>query len=357
MAERHYVGVYWEDRAASREECASQVREMLARLRAHDPLLSRWYLKRPTREETLQTELTDAGERDLLEGGLAPVAEDGPELGWKVTVWNGLGEAQSAHADLVLGAHPRIFFSPTPNSSVLHMPRGRGQAAIDALLGRARMTTLRAELARVWRADWGLASTDSYLYGVLPVRPAHHPRVGWLTFLNARRGHAPAIPRTEVTPVDRLGYVVATHDDPFSADDGPAIERVRDMEDALEKAQRLHPAGESPAPDPVEVSLPVSSGGATVPSSPAPGDAYQAAIDAACAVDTLSSRIPGRRTDLSDALLRASTALVVAVATGDEGAHTTAELRALLDVAERLFPDTGTGELERARRALARVRA
>ena len=114
------------------------------------------------------------------------------------------------------------------------------------------MTALLAELARAWRADWGLASTDSYLYGVLPVRPAHHPRVGWLTFLNARRGHAPAIQRTEVTPVDGLGYVVATHDDPFSADDGAAIERVRDMEDALEKARRLHPAGESPAPEAVE---------------------------------------------------------------------------------------------------------
>jgi hypothetical protein len=161
MAERHYVGVYWEDRVASREECASQVLEMLARLRAHDALLSRWYLKRATREETLQAELTGAHERDLLERGLTRVAEDGAELGWKVTVWNGLGEGHSAHADLVLGAHPKILFSPTPNSSVLQMPRGRGQPEVDALLGRERMTALLAELARAWRADWGLASTDS----------------------------------------------------------------------------------------------------------------------------------------------------------------------------------------------------
>jgi hypothetical protein len=355
MAERHYVGVYWEDRAASREECASQLLGTLARLRAHDPLLSRWYLKRATREETLQAEIPQAGPRDLLERGLALVADDGPELGWKVTVWNGLGEGGSAHADLIVGGHAKIPFSPTPNSMILHMPRGRGQPEIDALLARGKMVALLAELARAWSADWGVASTDSYLYGVLPVRPAHHPRVGWLTFLNARRGRAPSIPRTQVTRVEELGYVVGTHDDPFSADDASAIERVRDMEDALEKARKLHPVGESAGPVSVEEPPPARAGGTSVHGEADPADAYAAAVDVALAVDALSSRIPGRRADLSDALLRASTALVVAVASGDGGARIAVEVRALLDVTERLFPGSGVAEVETARRALARV--
>jgi Immunity protein 52 len=355
MAERHYVGVYWEDRAASREECASQVLGTLARLRARDPLLSRWYLKRATREETLQAEIPQAGPPELLEGGLALVADDGPELGWKVTVWNGLGEGQSAHADLIVGAHAKIPFSPTPNSMILHMPRGRGQPEIDALLARERMAALLAELARAWSADWGVASTDSYLYGVLPVRPPHHPRVGWLTFLNARRGRAPTIPRTRVTHVDELGYVVGTHDDPFSADDGSAIERVRDMEDALEKASRLHPVGETPGPSSVEEPPPAPAEGTHAHGEAHPADAYAAAVDVAGAVDALSSRIPGRRADLSDALLRASTALVVAAASGDGSAKIAAEMRALLDVTERLFPESGAADVESARRALARV--
>jgi hypothetical protein len=85
------------------------------------------------------------------------------------------------------------------------------------------------------------------------------------------------------------------------------------------------------------------------------GDAYAAAVDATCAVDAFSGRIPGRRQDLTEALLRASTALVLALASGDDAARPTAEVRALLDLAERLFPEAAAEALERAREALDRV--
>ena len=75
MAERHYVGVYWEDRAASKEECIAQVGDMLPRLRAHDPLLSRWYLKLGSREETLQAEITEASQHARLDSGLELVGD------------------------------------------------------------------------------------------------------------------------------------------------------------------------------------------------------------------------------------------------------------------------------------------
>jgi hypothetical protein len=362
MAERHYVGVYWEDRAASKEDCVSQVGDMLPRLRAYDPLLSRWYLKLGSREETLQAEITEASQHGLLDSGLELVG-NGPGLGWKVTLWNGLGDGRSAHVDVVVGADPKILFSPTPNSCLLTLPRGRDIPEVGALLRRKRMTGLLAELARAWQADWGIASTDSYLYGVLPTRPSHHPRVGWLTFLNARRGRAPAIPKTQVTPVDALGYIVATSDDEFSADDGGAIDRVADVEDALDRAKRLQPAGEIPGPD-AEGRAPDEppAAGRTVDDSsdaaprPETNGAYAAALDAACALDELSARIPARRSDLAEAMLRASTSLVVAVATGDEAAsRKVAEVRALVDVTRRLFPETGAAAIERATQAFDRL--
>jgi hypothetical protein len=342
MAERHYVAVYWEDRAATKPECTGLVLQTLAKLRDADPLFARWFLKRSSREKSLESELTESSQQALLEEGLVLVADDSPGLGWRVTVWNGLGEGESAHADLVVGAAPRILFNPTPNSVTLQMPRGREQ-----LLRRGAMTALLSELARVWRADWGIASTDGYLYGVLPTRPTHHPRVGWLTFLNARRGRAPKLPKAHVTQVEGIGYVVATQDDEFSSGDPSAIQRVRQLEDALEAAKRLRPAGEIPVvPDDAEE--------ADAP-TPAGDGAYTAALDAATAVDALAAHLPARRADLAETLLRASTALVVAVATKDEPGRILAEIRALLDVAERLVPGAGVADRDRAREALERV--
>jgi hypothetical protein len=349
MAERHYVGVYWEDRPATRQEGIEQIGEMLARLRRHDPVFGRWYLKRASREESLLAELTEESQTELLEQELGPVGAESPGLGWKVTVWNGLGEGQSGHADLVIGAHAKIIFSPTPNSCDLQMPRG-----VEALLRRDRMTALLSELARVWRADWGVASTDGYLYGVMPSRPPHHPRVGWLTFLHGRRGRAPRLANAHVTQVEGLGYVVGTHDEVFTSDDTSATGRVRDMEDALEAAKKLWPLGASPPPE--ELVEPEEPEPEPAPALRAPaGQGYAAALDVACVVDALASRLPARRADLSESLLRASTALVVAAARSDEQARTVAEMRALLDLAERLFPGVGIDELGRARAALERA--
>ena len=349
MDERHYVGVYWGDRKATREACVPPILDMLHALRENDPLFARWYLKLATREESLGAELTEATAREKLEQGIVLAADEVPDHGWKVTLWNGEADGRSAQILLFTGADLGVPFSPTPNSCELQMPRGKDLPEVDALLRRPRMTRLLAELARIWVADWGVVSTDRHLKQVFPTRPPHHPRVGWLTFLHGWRGPAPKLQQGHVTPVEGLGWVVGTHDDTFTSSDGGAFGRIRDLEDALERAKRLDPLG---TPGGHTVQTP---GAAPAPSVTAGGAGYEAAIDAACAVDVLSGRIPGRRADLADALLRASTALAVAVAAGDDGGRPRAELRALLDLVERLFPEASPEELAGAREALGRV--
>jgi hypothetical protein len=300
---------------------------------------------RPTREETLGWELTDGTARAKLLEGIAVSVDDLPEFGWAVVLWNGEADQRSAKIELGMGSHMRSPHSPTPNSCVVQMPR---PAVAGSLLHRATMTALLGDLAVVWSADWGVVSTDRYLLGGPPPRPPHHPRVGWLTFLNGWRGRAPKIPETHVTPVGTLGYVVGTDDDQFSIDDAAAVGRVTAMEDALERAERLQPLGEEPGEDAAARPVPRKSFGV--------GDqGYGAALDVASAVDALASRLPGRRGDLADALLRASTALVVALATGDDAGRASGEVRALIDVAERLFPETAPDAVGRAREALDRV--
>jgi hypothetical protein len=349
MDERHYVGVYWGDRKATKEACVPPILEMLQSLRAHDPVFARWYLKLATREESLAAEITDATARDTLEQGIVLTADEVPYFGWKVTLWNGEADGRTAQVALFMGAHMGVPFSPTPNSCELHMPRGKDLPEIDALLRRPRMTQLLGELARIWLADWGVVSTDRHLKQVLPTRPPHHPRVGWLTFLHGWRGRAPKLQQSHLTVVEGLGWMVGTHDEQFTSSDGSALGRIHDLEDALARAQRLDPLA-GPGGSAVQ-----ATGSTPGPSATTGGPGYAAAIDAACAVDALSCRIPGRRGDLADSLLRASTALAVALATGDDGARASAELRALLDLVERLFPEASPEELGRAREALERV--
>jgi hypothetical protein len=345
MEERHYAGVYWEDRKVTKDECVTPILDSLARVGAHDPLLSRWYVMRGTREETLGWELTEGTAREKLVAGIVVAVEDMPEFGWSVVLWNGEADQRSAKIELGMGGHMRSHASPTPNSCVVRMP---WPAAAGSLLHRATMTALLGDLALVWSADWGVVSTDSYLLGGPPPRPSHHPRVGWLTFLHGWRGRAPRIPGTHVTPVGTLGYVIGTEDDRFTLDDPAAVGRVTAMEDALERAERLQPRGAAPGKEAPETRVSPGTPGSG-------GEGYRAALDVASAVDALASRIPGRRGDLAEALHRASTMLAVVLATGDDAARAAAEVRALLDVVERLFPELGPDELTRAREGLARV--
>jgi hypothetical protein len=345
MEERHYAGVYWEDRKVTKDECVTPILDSLARVGAHDPLLSRWYVMRGTREETLGWELTEATAREKLVAGIVVAVEDMPEFGWSVVLWNGEADRRSAKIELGMGGHMHSHVSPTPNSCIVRMP---WPPAAGSLLHRATMTALLGDLAVVWNADWGVVSTDRYLLGGPPPRPSHHPRVGWLTFLHGWRGRAPRIPGTHVTPVGPLGYVIGTEDDRFTLDDSAAVGRVTAMEDALDRAERLQPLGDRPGRD-----VPERPASARI--AEASGEGYGAALDVASAVDALASRIPGRRSDLADTLLRATTTLAVALATGDGAARASAEVRALIDVAERLFPDVAPDEVARAREALDRV--
>ena len=212
MDERHYVGVYWGDRKVTKAACVPPILEMVQSLRAHDPVFARWYLKLATREESLAAELTDAKAREMLEQGIERVADDVPDVGWKVTLWNGEADGRTAQVVLFMGAHVGVPFAPTPNSCELHMPRGKDLPEIDALLRRPRMTQLLVELARIWLADWGVVSTDRHLKQVLPTRPPHHPRVGWLTFLHGWRGHAPKLQQSHVTPVSYTHLTLPTSD-------------------------------------------------------------------------------------------------------------------------------------------------
>ena len=212
MEERHYAGVYWEDREVTKDECVTPILDTLARVGAHDALLSRWYVMRSTREETVSSwELTEADARGKLVEGIAPAVDDRPEFGWRVVVWNGEADQRSAKIELDLGGYMHSHVSPTPNSCVVRMP---WPGAAGALLRRATMTALLGDLAVVWNADWGVVSTDRYLLGGPPPRPSHHPRVGWPTFLNGWRGRAPKDLGTQVTPVGTLGYVIGTEELP-----------------------------------------------------------------------------------------------------------------------------------------------
>lgn len=191
MTERHYVGVYWEDRAASREQAAGALLATLARVRAIDPLLARWHLRLETREASVSARLTDEGAQAMLEKAIAPTSEGDPKHGWSVRLWNGEDQARSALVELTAGAHLGMNLFPSPNSCVVHLPTGLEDPDVERLIQRERMATLLGQLAIAWEADWGVVSTDRYLRSRLPQRGPHYPRVGWLTFLHGRRGKVP----------------------------------------------------------------------------------------------------------------------------------------------------------------------
>lgn len=345
MTERHYVGVYWEDRPATKEQAAGALLAALGRMRAVDPLLAQWHLQLDTREASVEAALTEGRAQALLDETLAPTVQEDPKHGWLIRLWNGQDQARSAKLELTVGAHLGLGLFPSPNSCIVHLPRGLEDPDVDALLRRDRMAELLGELARAWEADWGVVSTDKYLRSRLPHRGPHYPRVGWLTFLHRRRGQPPRIPNTLVTPVEGLGVIASTDQQRFSYTDGEA---VADMEVALEKAGVLEPTGKP------SLAAAVPEKAAPIPGAPMPG-AYGAALDAAVALDALAARVPGRRTDLADALVRAGTTLVIAAATQGDLGRLRSEVRALVDLAERLLPGVAGDEIGRAREAIARV--
>ena len=343
MTERHYVGVYWEDRPASKEQAASALLAALARLRTFDPLLARWYPRLETREASLAAELTADRAQVLLDKAIAPTAEDDPKHGWSVRLWNGEDQTRSALLEVTVGARLGMNLFPSPNSCVLHLPTGLEDPAVDALLRRERMVALLGELAAAWEADWGVVSTDRYLRSRLPQRGPHYPRVGWMTFLHGRRGKPPRIRDALVTSVEGLGFIVSAERQRFTAADGGDVYPI---EEALEKAGVLEPTGRPSRAPSAETSRGTAAEGA-----------HGAALDAAVAVDALAARIPGRRADLADALLRAATALVVATATQGDAGRARSEVSALVDLADRLLTGAGgaVDEVGRVREALTRV--
>jgi len=343
MADRHYVAVYWGDRAVPLDGCIAEVRDCLRRLAGHSELFARFYPIRATREESLAAELNEDHLRAAAEASVATSGD--ARYGYTINLWNGLDEARSVRAEITVGADIGLEFCPAPNSFALKLPRALHDPATGALVRREPLTRLLEELARAWSADWGTVSTEGYLLGTPALLPPHHPRVGWITFLHRSRGKLPRLPSAVVTRIDGAGVIVAAPDDCFTLDASGAIDRVRGIEHALAEAGLLRPTGTA-APSPADA-----------PADDGDASALASALAAASAIDAIATRIPSRRADLSDTLLRAATALVVALSAGDDAAARVRELRALLDLTEKLWPAAEDPAVQRARVALAAVAA
>ena len=102
MTDRHYAGVYWEDRPASKQEVSRELVATLSILRSISPLLGRWHLQRETREDSLAAELTAAGGEAIVIDAIVPIDAENPRHGWKVRLWNGLSEKYATPQSLGL---------------------------------------------------------------------------------------------------------------------------------------------------------------------------------------------------------------------------------------------------------------
>jgi hypothetical protein len=349
MADRHCIGVYWEDRLEARGASAATVVKMIESLRLRHPLLATWYPRLATREESLAAKLEGDAAQALVESAIAPADPENTAHGWKLTLWNGHADGTSAIVELKTGAHIGTPFAPTPNSCLVRLPRAVDDPQVASLLEHDCMVGLVGDLARVWVADWGIASTESYFTSVIPRRPPHHPRVGWITFLHGRRGSPPRSSKRIVAHAHDLGFIVSTGDVRFSSDDSAAVSRMEDLEDALAEAGKLTPIGEThahEAPEPRPQTAPTVVVGAS---------SVEAALDVAVVVDAIAARIPARRGDLARDLLQASSALLTADACGGDVSRAAREVRALLALVGRLFPAATANDLASAHEALGRV--
>ncbi|MBL8721339.1 MAG: Uma2 family endonuclease [Myxococcales bacterium] len=215
---RTYAGVYWGDRKASLDEVTAQVSSLLEELARVSPGCARWYVRKDSKDESLQHPAEAGVVRAAMVARMDEPA-DFDRYGFMLELWNGSDEAPM-HLELTLGAHLDLPHCPAPNACVLQFPpdaRDLEPRLLEQLLGT---------LAEVTAADWGLVSNPDRLRQATMELGPGAPHLGWVTFLTRARGRLPAL-GAEVQVVGRgHGHLITVP--------GPEFETVANrIEDLL----------------------------------------------------------------------------------------------------------------------------
>ena len=111
------IAVYWSKRKESRQEAAMRLNAYFSGLKKHSSLLNKWYerggskpeaLSRPLDVKSLATALQDA--RNDRNGII-------PELGYKLSTWNGRDTPHGASLSVSIG----LYSDRVPNRIVLSL--------------------------------------------------------------------------------------------------------------------------------------------------------------------------------------------------------------------------------------------
>lgn len=156
MNENPFIGAYWDARRENRQQCAHRVHRFLLSLQS-DAILSKWYLKaRSRREADVALELQAEVIAKRLRTNVRDVGGEAiQELGFSISVWNGLASTPASLA-VTCGA----FSEYVKNSAVINLPPSAAPQTAGAC---GPFSALVEKLVVAFDPDIALATSTEYL--------------------------------------------------------------------------------------------------------------------------------------------------------------------------------------------------
>jgi len=170
--------------------CASRLAQMLQGLEAIHPSLSRWFAAAEKHgDESVPADPISPAEEHLTrlfengrfqnEGVHRPM----PELGYRVSGWNGRTDDCRAHFEVEAGsyAHYRAF----PNGVSLQLRKRT--AANGSLVTPTVLKSSLLNIAAGWQPEWAALEDQDYWDHIENKETGHLPKVrsGWMIYLSA----------------------------------------------------------------------------------------------------------------------------------------------------------------------------
>ncbi|RKH15620.1 hypothetical protein D7X74_17880 [Corallococcus sp. CA047B] len=237
MNETYHVGSYWGPRKETPEACALRLGDFLTGMREVDPSFARWFQPGRSRKDALTRpiELEPAELEKRVRRGKDRVVE---EIGFRVEGWNGVGDDHDASGFLVTcGSHA----ARVSNACVITLP-SLGPNADRVLTAHVLAAVLRVS-AVAWEPSWGVATSQAHrkLLDERGVRGA--PRVGWVTYLEGRRGTVPPLPApVRIEPVEDRGTLIILTPERFTVANPEHLALAEQVRELLAGAGLLRPA-------------------------------------------------------------------------------------------------------------------
>jgi hypothetical protein len=245
MTSQVRVDVKWQPRPASTQDCAVRFAAMLDRLATLHPAFARWNKKAWSRAAANRPAWSMPPATDEL----TAVFENGrvykdkprqlwPEMGYRVSAWNGRDGACGASLSVYAGAFSNHSRFPNTVDLVLKAAGPDNAALIDAIVLKRALLSL----ATAWEPDYGVVASWDYYRRLFGDR--HWPpfRSGWMTYLAPQYASRITPPPTAIVePVPGGGLLLLATAERFSIDNPAHLAAADAIQAALAPLQALLP--------------------------------------------------------------------------------------------------------------------